>query len=282
MNSDSYFRISQKTATHPVCQDYTQAGEKDNVRYVVLADGCSSAKDTDFGARLLVRSLVNELGRHENLKSIYEAAISVADSCRRTINLLPESLHATLLCAVERPESVEVGIYGDGYVVARKQEDKSLLIIKHEFESNAPFYLSYTVQPDNRAKYMEKFGNDPFVISKFSRRQALGQETFVKWHEESFNITKGTQLNTYNFPRNEFDLVAILSDGLGSFYKSVEEGTSRIDQPVGIEHVIPKLFEFKGTAGTFLLRRSIRAFKDFDDLGWKNADDFSFGVVCND
>lgn len=281
MNSDSYFRISQKTATHPVCQDYAQSGSTEASRYAIIADGCSSAKDTDFGSRLLVRSLVNSLGRYVSLSSSFQAAVIVADTCRRTIGLPPESLHATLLCVVEREGTFEVGVYGDGYVVARNR-DKSLRIFKHEFESNAPYYLSYTIQPDSNEKYAEKFGNSSVVISKYSRRQELGQEIFEKWSEESYSILKGMELNTYSFDRSEWDLVAVLSDGLGSFYKTVDEGTSRTDVPIGLEHLIPELFKFKGTAGSFVLRRSIKAFEAFEDLGWKNADDFSFGVVCND
>jgi hypothetical protein len=279
MNSDSYFRISAKTATHPVCQDYAQAGEYKGGRYAIVADGCSSAPDTDFGSRLLTKCLVKQLSFTNMLPQAFPSTIYVADSCRRSIELPPESLHATLLCVVEEPWAFWAGVWGDGFVVARRRQDKSLLVIKHEFTSNAPYYLSYAIQPDNRQKYIEKFATsrDEFVIHKSS----ILNGDCVPFEVINQPVQSAMVLTQHVFEKMDYDLVAVISDGLGSFFKTVDEGNSRTDVPVDVEFVLEELFKFKGMAGSFVLRRSIKAFEKFEELGWKNADDFSIGVVCD-
>jgi len=48
MIADHHFCIGK---THKVCEDYATSGiTEDGVTYAIASDGCSSSKDTDFGA----------------------------------------------------------------------------------------------------------------------------------------------------------------------------------------------------------------------------------------
>lgn len=53
MNSDSLFVIG---SDHDICQDYVAHHNNGVKSYIVLADGCSGSKDSDVGARVLVKS----------------------------------------------------------------------------------------------------------------------------------------------------------------------------------------------------------------------------------
>jgi hypothetical protein len=49
IQTDIFRRIG---ATHAVCEDYIIEGNKP-FPFIILADGCSTAKNTDMGARIL-------------------------------------------------------------------------------------------------------------------------------------------------------------------------------------------------------------------------------------
>ena len=85
-NADSYFCIG---STHDVCQDYA-ISSPDRLR-AIISDGCSSAPDTDFGSRLLVKA--KERNFYENDDSIILSARNSADA----IGLHDITLTATLL-----------------------------------------------------------------------------------------------------------------------------------------------------------------------------------------
>ncbi len=59
MSSDSFFTIGK---SHDICEDYACNGVfNDEIAYVIVCDGCSSSTHTDFGSRILSKSIEKNL-----------------------------------------------------------------------------------------------------------------------------------------------------------------------------------------------------------------------------
>ena len=112
--------------SHTVCQDYAVAGS----RVAVISDGCSSAPHSDVGARLLA---------HAALAAAPETFVSGAwlnapQSTQRRMGLPAASLDATVVIASAGDDRVEVTMFGDGVVAARRC-DGGLTLIEVGFEA---------------------------------------------------------------------------------------------------------------------------------------------------
>ena len=70
---DSHF---VKGSSHLVCQDYSSSGFTFNgIPYIIISDGCSTAKDSDVGARLLVRATEQAINTLSILDSLDEPQV---------------------------------------------------------------------------------------------------------------------------------------------------------------------------------------------------------------
>ena len=279
MHTDSYFKIG---SSHPICQDFATSGLLKSIPYTIIADGCSGAKDSDWGARLLVRSLSENIYPGP-LTDAYQIAGRLSQSHCRTLNLPNEALTATLLSVsvVETgtPHRFQAAIFGDGCIVARRN-DGTLEVISHEFSTGAPYYLRYNLDQESHLQYCKEFGEGQLLITSTE----LGG-TASKSHPinvETLNVNNGDTLYIYDFPISEYNLVAVLSDGVKSFEKKVKTDTQISTTTVPMYSILLELFQFKGYAGHFVQRRCIKQFKVFEELGWSHFDDFSIGVMCRD
>lgn len=278
MNSDAYFTVSQDGPSHPICQDYARAGEKKGRRYAIGSDGCSTAVDTDWGSRLLVKSLEEQLFEHPSLGQAYQAAIGMAERGRSAFNLHETCLRATLLCAVEEENGIRAGIFGDGYLFARNKETGDYDIYKQEFTSGAPYYLAYGLLPAYKTDYIDKFGREGHNF--VTEVATLTKDGLLDYRETVRQpVTEGMNFREIFYPSDQYDVVGFMSDGLHSFYTKVISEKSISPESVEINKILPELLAFKGTAGRFVLRRSLKAFEVFEKNGWYNKDDFSMGVV---
>jgi hypothetical protein len=77
----------------------------------------------------------------------------------------------------------------------------------------------------------------------------------------------------------EYNLVALFSDGIHSFCKAQQTETSRRTQLITMEEVIPELLSIKSTNGSFVRRRTQRFMKDCRVKGWQNSDDLAVGIM---
>ena len=85
MAADVFYAIG---STHHVCQDFAVA----NGDFVILSDGCSSAKDSDWGARLLVKACHNVIKERSKPLSmdftiLKNAVLTLANSYVKTLDL---------------------------------------------------------------------------------------------------------------------------------------------------------------------------------------------------
>ena len=91
---DDFLHIGQ---THNVCEDYILS-DVDPFPYIVLSDGCSSSRDSDFGSRILTHVTKRLLtDSHVPLHVLSQHAICEAGVVSRMLKLHETSLDATLM-----------------------------------------------------------------------------------------------------------------------------------------------------------------------------------------
>jgi hypothetical protein len=247
MHSDAYFATGK---THAVCQDYAYASDVDGWPYAVVSDGCSSSPDTDIGARLLARPVM--------ASAFVESSkiITAADCARKIIGLNQLCLDATLLLArMNENGGFSVIIYGDGYVVARDRETQNLGIVKIEYPSGAPPYISYQLDSQRYNAFCDEYGFKAITTSIII---SDGNISTVEEEHEDMRC----YVASYS---SKNDIVAIFSDGIGTF-----NGISDID-------AIQYLMSFKSMAGKFVQRRMKRFLKDRDSVS--HNDDISMAAI---
>lgn len=266
MNADAFFTIG---STHPICQDFALSGVTDDMAYAVVSDGCSSAPDTDWGARLLAKS--TELSLRRTGGVIGEPVFKAADLHRHGLELPPNSLLATLGWVLMRKGHPHFGgcLYGDGNIIARHRNTGKLQVVTVEFTSGGPYYLKYGFTPGDREEYLKKLGWGKFIIT------TIDDEVVV----DEMPAQSGMNGWAFSFSRSEYDMVAIITDGLSHFSKKVTAPTSITKESVEIDSILKEVMAFKGYAGTFLRRRCHKAFERFKELNYINEDDFGIGVV---
>ncbi len=259
MNADCAFWIG---STHRVCQDYALAGHAEGAAHVLLADGCSGSPDTDIGARLLAKSAERKLPTRDG-------AIERAADCAEWLGLPPACLDATLLTITAADGTFTAHCWGDG-VVALGRHDGTIEAFVVSFAASYPRYLSYTLDPDRLARWQEQPANEKTVS-----RQVL---TADGWMPPQ---TQTSERDSEHWTGSLADcrFVAVLSDGVQSFTRSVATDTSRTTQAVPVTDVLQILLAFKSGQGQFVQRR-VRAFqRECAARGWTHADDVSLAVV---
>jgi hypothetical protein len=265
MNADAFYTIG---STHAVCQDYALSGLTEDMAYAVICDGCSSAPDTDWGARLLAKSAELSLKRTGGV--IGEAVFKAADLHRHGLELDPNSLLATLGWVTMRKNDPNFGgcLYGDGNIIARHRSGK-LQVVTVEFTSGGPYYLKYGFTPGDREEYLKKLGWGKFVVTTIDDDVSVNE----------MGIEYGLSGWAFSFSRAEYDMVALITDGLSHFTEKVKNATSITKNTVEIDSILNEVMAFKGYAGTFVRRRCHKAFEKFKEYNYINEDDFGIGVV---
>lgn len=257
MNADCAFWIG---STHRVCQDYAVAGHAEEAAHAVLSDGCSGSPDTDIGARLLAKSAERRL-------PLCAGAIENAAACADGLGLPPACLDATLLTIMAADGTFTARCFGDG-VVAVGRRDGTIETFVVSFAASYPRYLSYTLDADRRRLWQEQPGN-----TKTVQRWVLGKSAPAEAQVSEQECEQWTGSVA------DCRFVAVLSDGVQSFTRSVATDTSRTTQSVPVGDVLALLLAFKGGQGQFVQRR-VRAFqRECAARGWSHADDVSLAVV---
>jgi serine/threonine protein phosphatase PrpC len=261
IQTDTFLRIGK---SHQVCEDYIISGDLPT-KYIILADGCSSSKDTEMGARILCH-LAKQflLYRKDNYKFpqldydemglwiIHNAELSAMQ-----LGLSRSCLNATLIIAYEFNNDYYVYMYGDGVVILQ-DERGAIKYIKIEYSKNAPFYLSYRINPENMDEF-HKLGQDLIFESNVTGD--------ITPYQNKYAYDFKTQ---WMFPCKWHPTMLICSDGIVSFQKDTE-----------IQNIMPVSKDFlayKSTKGEFLRRRLKRALKIYEENGIHHIDDLSVGA----
>lgn len=292
MNADSFFVQGH---THTVCQDYATAGrttapppstwplpgdltpESFRYTYGILSDGCSTSLNTDFGSRFLVRAAMGQLRSFGSARPPTIVGYQILDSierARNSLHLPEESLDATLLAAFESGDEVVTLTWGDGVIAARERDTGNVIVHQIEFPTGAPMYLSYWTNPKRLAGYMQKFGAVRKVKTfhpdgSVSESESNSIEVFTA---EEFGEAVPVE---FRFNRADYDVVAVMSDGVGAFKRRVGHGF----QAVPLLDVVSPLMAFKGLSGEFVIRRMRAFLRQAEADGWHWDDDVSMAAV---
>lgn len=265
---DSHYTIGK---SHLYCQDYLYQGWA-GFPYVILADGCSASSDSDVGARLLAlnaRRLLPQFAlaaadeaerraRHWRLgrRIVRRAAQQV-----RELGMSASILDATLLVAWSDGATVYVHLYGDGCLAVRRA-DGGVAVIEVEYAENAPYYLSYLLDPERQNLYRE-------TIDQPAPAQHIHylSETGISTRREHFDVATVFSFNLAALPT-----VAVATDGLRSFV-DVE-----LRERMNLLSMARALLGFLDTDGAFVKHQLRQVLVDYGQRGIFNLDDLSLGV----
>jgi hypothetical protein len=256
---------------HLFCQDYASRGSEP-VPHVILADGCSAAPDSDLGARLLaldarclLRQFAREAADRDQQALQYERLgrriVRRAARQVRELGLDPAVLDATLLVAWCHEQTVSMHLYGDGCIAAQRA-DGTVVAIEIEYAENAPYYLSYRLDPERGMLYQAAVGD-----SATAQRVRCWSETGVTIRREPFD----TPL-TFSFDLAMFPRVLVATDGLHSFVNVATQ------ERLEVLAVARELLNFHPFDGTFVQRRLGEVLAGYRQQGVLNIDDIGVGA----
>lgn len=271
--ADIFYAIG---ATHQICQDYAMA----NGDYAVISDGCSSAKESDWGARLLTKAFETIIKQTEAPLQITEALLdrilTLAWNHSISLNLNEDCLAATLGSVYKTKDGINAFMYGDGYIIGKARDGKHYKVIENYFETNAPYYLYYRLRPENHKSYTEHFGKGRFYI----RTTFYEDNKIVDTDESNLSALDARNLTTHFFHKDDYEFVGVSSDGLGTFVQLNKGNTSITYNPVKVIELIKGLFDFKNSTGQFVHRRCQKLLLEHRLKEIRHNDDFSIGVIA--
>ena len=282
MSCDCAFYIG---TTHEVCQDYALAGENT----VCVADGCSGSLLSDFGSRVLSVTAMNKMTELDTLFEFDEKEIILlARPSAKVLNLPPECLDATLLCAAKKDKVAEAICYGDG-VIAAKMEDGGLLIIAVEYVDSYPFYVNYMFDKSGRFRnWKEHHNKRRIVFSTVSPEGEVEVVTIdmennprVRYDSKDVGLLRirGDFGVMVELVAPDVESVAVMSDGVQSFYHPVITDTSNHNEKVEYHDVLKELMRFRNYTGRFVQRRMNKFKKTCVKNGWEHSDDVSIAAI---
>jgi len=255
---DSHFSMGR---THLVCEDYARRGNSP-FPWVMVSDGCSSSNDTDIGSRSLIltaQKYLSQLNRLPDYHGFGKQVISQTVKNTQPFDLPDNALDATLLLAIAKGRTVQIYVYGDGFIVLKNKQHE-WRILEFSFTQNAPFYLSYWIDESYRESYQKMLQTPKTLHIHDGKNSGL------------FSFDKALQ---YQFSLDEYPLIAIVSDGLSKFVNMNDY------KPVSVETLLPQLFDFPSLSGSFVKRRLPAILSTLKNDNILPFDDFSTGVFVD-
>ena len=279
MNTDSAFYIG---TTHEVCQDYALAGQKS----VVVSDGCSGSPNSDIGSRVLSITAMNKMTELDSLQNFDEKeCILLARPAIKILNMPNECLDATLLAAISYDYGLQAMCCGDGVIAVRLKDGKTI-IIDCAYIDNYPFYMNYLYDKTGRYRNWTDDHNKRQVtqitlnsesewVSKVpmeSDIERIGNDIGLIKLSDNRTLVEITSID-------EVEYIAVMSDGVHSFYETVTTDTSKCNQSIPYLTVLKSLLSFKNFNKAFVQRRVNKFRKDCVKKNWANSDDVSLAVI---
>lgn len=289
MITDTYFEIG---SSHTVCQDYAFSGKiGENIKFVVVADGCSSSHDItgqgDVGARILALSAGHALkdmcGKDETLYT-FQSFFNGGDfvklvMCRalkfvEEMGLSKDCLDATIVFAISDGKKVLSYVFGDGCVMIGKKNGESEFY-EVSYPSNAPFYMTYVGNASRIDGYIKQFtSNVNMTITKQNDKKF--QESRTDFNHIDIALC-GINIGGFELDADELTSIAVMSDGVGSYGSELGNGSFIVTNTIGIVNEVG-LFSINGKK---FVERRFKAFqrKIVDVNKWKHYDDVSVGAI---
>ena len=264
---DAYYTIGR---LHLFCEDYALHGWEP-VPHLILADGCSAAPDSDLGARLLALNARRLLPRFARTASeserrarhwpLGQRIVGRAARQARDLGLDSGVLDATLLIAWCDGAAVHVHLYGDGCLAVRRA-DGGVATIRVEYAENAPYYLSYLLDPERWGLYQEAIG-EPTTAQSIHYQSDAGENI----RQERFDAP-----TVFDFDLAAFPVVAVATDGLDSFVAA--ETGARLD----MRATARAMLDFQNLDGAFVQRRLRQILIEYAQQRVFNVDDIGLGA----
>ncbi len=293
-STDSFVKIG---SSHSDCQDFAISGKvNEDIAYAILADGCSSShsicRELDFGARLMCYSARKALkttgGPIEEIKGangfttspewvthIGWRTLIEASRIRADLDIHPYSLDTTLLVVISSHGKHHFFMYGDGCFIYKIKNDPKIYGHCIEFNSGAPFYLSYH-DDSERLKSYGKTSSNGVTRTDYVFHNNACIKTAIPLDDSKFDM--GFYKQTCFSIEKEMDFVAISSDGLHSFQQQHPEYPEIVSN-LEIEKIAPEVFGYKNYQGQFVERRMKNFMKSCIGNKTSHYDDVSIASI---
>jgi len=268
MNSDCAFTIG---STHKICEDYARANDSNDMSVIILADGCSSSVDSDIGARILVKEAENVEQTKIDMSFSGLSYIANATAVSRSMKLDETALDATLLMARVEDGKYIIGCHGDGVTVVGYKNGR-MLIRSVSFLTAYPQYLSYEANSQRKAIFESN--------SKGAKLESIYISENIDEDRVLSNSVSTTIPALFRDNIDDVSFIAIMSDGIHSFYEQVHTDTSIVNSSLDYVTVIKDLLsDIKGRKGCFVQRLFNRFKKSCDSKNWHHSDDLSLAMI---
>ena len=259
MHADSHFVIGHE---HTVCQDYAACWQTETGVVAAMADGCSTAPDTDVGARLLV--LLAKQHQAEGLDSLEDKIIESLPTPPGAGGLDWRAYRATLGIVSARPEGASVRLWGDGVVIAVRHTGEVEAEVVN-YDEGAPPYLCYKKLPEEIAAWGRLSKQGAYTVESISQGTS---QTRRGENPELKPLSLEYLAETYK-------VVAVCSDGLMSAYSP--------SGPVPVSEMVSHLGSLPNLSGEFVVRKLRNGLSKFlKKANAVHADDVSMAAVVLD
>jgi hypothetical protein len=275
LNKDCVFQIG---SSHRICEDFALCGQnQDGSRqFALVSDGCSSALvndgvryplNVDTGARMVSLAAAkavmecrwpNDIDIEKDM--ILDNILGTLRTMRSIFNLPKPIFDATLLLALcEGRASMRLFWFGDGVMV--RENESFLKITIQEYQSGAPYYLSYELDEARKNAYLNEFANSDQKMVKttwfLNKKTQEINECSAEFYPTRFTTEWITLLP------HDYEIFTLFSDGILSFNQE-----DRIA-------IIRECSDYKSKVGSFVWRRmnltnmwkKKNQFVHYDDLG---------------
>lgn len=272
------------------CQDYAYSFDLGDMNIALVADGCSSAPNSDVGSRLLVLSAGRLIKNFLRQALELEPDITVQELRRRLGYELIENLETmyhmldggsflgqllldcTLLVAARYKDRAFVFMFGDGYIGV-DYLDGSFELTRREYTAtidgtrrSAPSYLSYRMY-SNKPRWMSYCAASPVVETDTHVLKDGVWQPPVHIEQPDDGLHYAVELDF-----TKVRSIVVSSDGIASF----DDGKTRF-----LEDVVAELLRFPVAAKGKILRRKMlfNSSRTWPAKGWKHQDDLGMAGI---
>jgi len=265
MNADHHFEIGN---SHEICEDYAISAAGDTEALAIVCDGCSKSPDVDFGARALALSAKRTLligGSTMNYDLFGKVTIDNLKYLGDTLPLHPHVFDATLLIVWVKDNTFDAKFYGDGVFFHKSKT--TLRIIKIDFESPAPAYLSYHLDKLRKAEYeAQTQGSKHMFETSLYIQGELRDSIDVESYADSFGESEVKGLVEPG------DIIGVMSDGVNTFKKGDSTEINWIE-------IVKQFTDFKTTEGVFVQRKIAAVKRKMKKELTTHYDDISMAAI---
>lgn len=265
--TDSHYLIGK---SHLTCDDYAIHGDN----YIMIADGCSGSKQSELGARLnalAFRSLLKEFRESFDYEEFGNAMAIRVNAYRIMLGLESECTDATAVGAyIDENSKVNIFMYGDGVFFYKFKTMDEVFFVTASYKDETPYYLSYWWDGARRKMYEEYAARHldfPVIVTESELLAGISQVT-----EQSYKAKISTQLAS----PNGLQFIGVASDGLSSFIKTHDNGTT---EKVSLSDIMRIIVDFS-PINRNLVKRTLKKTRDLlSKERTHNSDDISLAVM---